>query len=227
MNNESQEIFLLLLTIVVIAAVIYISATSPSKEEFIELHWKIYKVNFSHKAQVNCKLNPCSISGVYNFGNVTFDKKNYKIVLVDLWKDRLYDAMCIDINDNNVFCEKGEGPFRERNSFLIDSNSFNIISLEEKNFAIANYPRAVNVSNFTVGFVVKSFHSKNMDFNVSMFVNETMKKSEVLTLTPGQELDLEYPVFLQKEGLYKVGITVTSLATDQQALIDFWVRYSI
>ena len=141
MKYKLQEILLLFLTIVILGIIVYISATSTSKEEFTELYWKIFKVDFSPKTQVNCALKPCSISGFYDFGNITFDNKNYRIILIDLGMAWQYDAMCIDINENNVFCEAGEGPFRERDSFLIGSDSFTIISSNEKNFAIANYQR--------------------------------------------------------------------------------------
>jgi hypothetical protein len=226
MKYNFQEILLLFLTIVILGIVVYVSATSPSKEEFTELYWKIFKVDFLQKAQVVCALKPCSISGFYDFGNITLDNKNYRIVLVDLDTAWQYSAMCIDINQNNVFCEKGEGPFRERDSFLIGSDSFTIISSNEKNFAIANYPRRVNVNNFTVGYVVKSYYRKTQDFNVSLFVNETLKESKILTISPQQEIVSQFNVFLPSKGLFRVKIDVTPSTTSQKSYIDFWVNAS-
>lgn len=174
MEYNLQEILLVFSTVLVLSVIIYISATSPSKEEFVELHWKFVEMNLSQEDQ--------GVQGL---------------------------------------------PFREGDTFLIDSDSFNVVSVNNKSVIVANYPKNVNVSDFNVGFVVKSFYSEDMSFNVSMFVNETMEKNEILTLSPKQELDLRYRVNLTDEGLYNVRVAATSLDTNQQALIDFWVRYSI
>lgn len=226
MKNISQEFFLLGLTIAILAIMIFISSTSPSKEEFIELHWSIFKISFIPKNQVTCVLRPCSISGDYKFGNLDLNGKTYGIILIDLENPRRYDNMCIDMNRNDVFCEQNEGPFIEGSSFLIESKSFNIISFEENNFAIANYPKIVNSSNFTVGFVIRSFYHRNMNFNLSMFVNETLEKSEVISLVPKQELTMNYSVSLKGEGLNKILIVANSSEGNQQSAIDFWVEYS-
>lgn len=224
-KNQTVFFFLLVFILVVIGIIVYISATSPSKEEFVEVYWQQNGVkNLRYTYDGNCKILNCSKSGIFKIGNVNLYKKIFGIIITDLEKSGEYDALCIDFNDDGIFCDYGEGPFRERDSFLIDSDAFSVLSLTEKNIIFVHYPREVYVQNFTIGFVINSHYSDVKYFNVSLFINESLENSKTLKIESNKQVLSHFEVSLPSKGLFKVEVSVSPLKTDEKAIIDFWVE---
>jgi hypothetical protein len=219
--------FLLVFTFVILSIIIYISITSPSKEEFVEVYWQVFRANeFNSKTDVNCKLFNCSKSRTYKIGNIDLNGKIFGIVLIDREKAGDYNSLCIDSNNDNVYCDDEEGPFGERGSFSIDSGAFNVIAFKENDIVIAHYPKEVHTQNFTIGFVIKSHYFHTGDFNISLFVNESLENSNTLKLGSKEETLSKFEVSLPSEGLFKVKVFVSPVETNEKANIDFWVNYT-
>jgi hypothetical protein len=217
--------FLLILTLSVLTVVIYVSATSPSKEEFIEISWKISKIeNLTNVSQVICKIDNCSISGITKIGDIDLAGEKLKAIIMDIKEAYKYEYFCIDANYNNIYCDEMEGPFKYNDSFLINGNGFNVVKVNENNLIIINYPKEVNVSSFRVGFVVKSYYRVTKNLNVSLFINEVLKDSKIINLHQKQETVEYFPVELQEKGQFRVRVAVLPITLSQRAYIDFWVR---
>ena len=224
-KNHGIFLFLLVFSFIILSIIIYISETSPSKEEFVEVYWQMFKAkNLDYADDVNCKIFFCSKSEIYKIGGINLNGKNFGIVLTDLEEADEYNFLCIDFNDDDVYCDDGEGPFRERESFLIDSNAFNVLDIRGDDIVIAHYPKEIYEQNFTVGFVIKSYYSHSEDFDISLFVNESLENSMTLELQPEEETISQFEVSLPSEGLFKVKVSVSPLTTDEKANIDFWVE---
>jgi len=225
-KNHSIFFFLLVFTLVVLSIIIYISIISPTKEEFVELYWQVFRVrDLNYTDDVTCKIFICSKSGIYKIGNIDINDEKFGIILTDLERDEEYNFLCIDFNNDDVYCDGGEGPFRERETFLIDSNAYSILNLKENNIVIAHYPKDVYDQNFNVGFVAKSHYSHTEDFEINLFVNESIENSMIFNLKPKEETFSKFKVTLPSEGLFKVKVSVTSPKIDEKVNIDFWVNY--
>jgi len=164
------------------------------------------------------------LSGIYRIGNVEINWIDYSVIIIDSYEAGVYYNLCIDIDNDEIYCEEVEGPFGFRDTFFIESNVFNINTFYGDNIIIAHYPSITENENFTVGFIVKSYYQKNLDFNVSLYINETLEKSEILSMKPGEEIVLKYPVSLPEAGLFKVKISVSPVSAKEEAHIDFWVN---
>jgi len=223
--RDNSLYFLLAITFVVLVAMVYVSATLPMKEEFVEIYWKIIKIEtLMDIKEVNCLIDPCSLSGVYKFGELELNNKTFNVLVNDLIEAERYDTICIDWNHDDIYCDLDEGPYGTRESFILDSDGYNVILFKEAKVYITNYPKEVNVSNFTIGYVIKSYYSSTSDFKLNLFVNDTLEKTETLTINPNQEVTLKTKIILPTKALYKVKISISKLNTDQEAYIDFWVR---
>lgn len=224
-RNDKLFFFCLFLLLFVMSIMTYISITLPSEEEFVELYWKVSELkDLANKTDVNCSIDNCGLSGIYKIGTVDLVDNSYKAIITDLNYEGMYDSICIDVNQNEIFCEENEGPFARRDSFGINSNSFNVIYFRNNQAFIANYPREVYVSNFTVGFVIKSNYNEVKNFNMGLFVNETLQHSENLTVEPHQEISNYYSVYLPENGLYRVKVAVLPLTLEEKTYIEFWVE---
>jgi hypothetical protein len=223
--KDKNFLLLMILTIAVLTVIVYVSATSPSKEEFIEIYWKISKIeNLTVTSKAICKMNNCSISGISKIGDVELAGGKLKTIIMDMKEAKKYDYFCIDINHDSIYCEESEGPFRYNDSFLVDENGFNAIKVDENDLIVINYPNEVNVSSFKVGFVAKSYYKKVVDLNVSLFMNDTLKNSKTMKLYPQQETLEYFPVDLPEKGQFKIRIASLPLTLDQRLYIDFWVK---
>jgi len=225
MFGEDRLFFLCLISIfIVLFIIIYISITSPPKEEFVQLYWQVFKIeNLKNTTRVNCT-GECTLSGIYRIGDAEINGANYKVIIIDPYEAGIYYNLCIDTDNDEIFCENGEGPFEFRDTFFIESNAFNIINFYENNVVIAHYPKETENENFTVGFVVKSYYQKTLDFNFDLYVNEELKKDETISIKPNEEIIFNYPVSLPEVGLFKVKISVSPVHTQEEAYIDFWVN---
>lgn len=224
--ESNDKIFYLSLafSLLILSVIAYVSVTSPTKEEFVEVYWKVSKVeNMIDTENIECKLVNCSMSGVYKFGRVNLNDKNYDIIKIDPGGPGDYYSLCIDFNENQEYCDIEEGPFPYRDTFFIDSHAFNILSLVD-DIVIAHYPKEVKDQNFTAGFVIKSYYSKTMDFDVGLYVNETLQKDKILTIQKNQEVTSYFDVELPTEGMFKVKVVVSPLTIEKEAYIDFWVK---
>jgi len=224
-KNQTVFFFLLMFIIVVIGIIVYISATSSSKEEFVEVYWQVNSVkNLRYTRDLNCKIVNCSKSGIYKIGSISLNEKIFSVILIDLDRPGEYYHSCIDFNNDGVYCDYREGPFRERDSFLIDKDAFSVLSIRENNIVIDHHPKEVYDQNFTVGFVIKSHYFDTESFNISLFVNESLEKSKIVKLKPEGEVLSHFEVSLPTKGLFKVEVSVSPLKTDEKAIIDFWVE---
>jgi hypothetical protein len=61
--------------------------------------------------EVDCDIENCSKSGIYNLGSIDLDGNNLRIITADIDKSKVYNYTCIDFNSNNNFCEENEGTF--------------------------------------------------------------------------------------------------------------------
>jgi hypothetical protein len=218
-------IFSLILLICVIVVTIYLSITLPPREEFVELYWKLTGINdLQNRTDINCTINPCSISGIYKHGTADLLYNSYDTIITDLYWNGSYDFICIDLNNNEIFCEENEGPFGAGDTFNITSNYFSVIYSKTKEFYIFNFPKKIDISNFTVGFSMKSHYKQVKTFNVSLFVNETLQHTENIILYPKQEVSEYYPVNISKDGISKVRIAVLPITFEDRAYIEFWVE---
>jgi len=203
---------------------IYISYKQPSKEEFVEIYWKIYKSEeFGNANTVNCLIENCTKSGIYRTGNINLNGINFETIIIDLNKSSEYEYVCIDLNGNNVYCEKDEGPFKKQDTFLVGDNGFNILSISESSMVIAHYPKGVRQEDFIVKFAVKSHYHATMSFNTTLFVDDYMIENKVLTLNSNEEIISNFNVKLLKEGLHTVKIMISSVNNENVSEINFWV----
>jgi len=217
--------FSLILLICVMIVIIYFSITFPSKEEFIEIYWKLTGINgLQNITDINCSIDRCSVSGIYKSGNVDLLDNSYDTIITDLYWEESYDFICIDLNQNELFCEENEGPFKAGNSFNISSNHFNIIYSKGEEFYIFNFPKETDISNFTVGFSMKSNYKEVKLFNVGLFVNETLQYTKSIVLYPDREVSKYYSVNIPEDGISKVRIAVLPITFEDRAYIEFWIE---
>jgi hypothetical protein len=164
------------------------------------------------------------MSGIYKIGNINLDGMNFNLITTDLNKSNEYVSTCIDFNKNGTYCEKTEGPFRERDTFLIDNDSFNFFWVSDKNVIVAHYPKRVSQENFTIGFVMKSHYSRTIDTKITLFVDTNQTRSKIQTLKPNEEIISKFDVTLPTLGPHKVKISTTPTTINKENEIYFWVE---
>ncbi len=214
----------LVLTLIVLGVMIYVSITSRSTEEFVELYWQVFKLeNLRNTTNVVCEHKNCSLSGVYMAGDVNLFGENYKAVISDSNEIGIYDSLCIDINYDGIFCGNHEGPWNVSNTFFIDSQPFYILKLNKDEVVITNYPKETNITNFSVSFVIKSHYKETMNFDATLFVNETLEANKTFTIEPDHEKISFFDVNLPNAGWHKVRIIVQLQALNKSTEINFWV----
>jgi hypothetical protein len=174
--------------------------------------------------QVNCSIENCSKSGMYNTGNIDLDGMNLNIITTDLNESKEYRDTCIDFNSNSNYCEEKEGPFKERDTFLIGNDGFNIFSVSNKNVVIAYYPKRISQGNFTVGFVMKSHYYETLNFKTTLSVNSTETETRIITLKPNEEIISKFNVTLSVAGSHKVKISATPTTINRGNEIYFWIE---
>jgi len=217
--------FCSILVIFVIFVIIFISSITPSAEEFIEVYWEISVVeNLVNKTQITCNLENCSRSGIYRIGNIHLNNIDYNLAIFDSEVPIKYDSLCVDLNQDGVYCDEGEGPMKERYTFSIGTDFFSILNLNEDKVIIAHFPKDLTVQTFTIGFIIESHYNQTVNLNVNLLVNETMKKSEKLSIEPKQKTIQNFTVSLPEDGLYKIKVSVFVLPNDEEIFIDFWVN---
>lgn len=224
--KENNKVFYssLILTLIILSLMIYVSSIQPSKEDFVEVYWQVFKVeNFTSTSNIVCKIMNCTTSGIYKLSKINLDGSSFNIIEIDLTNPGDYYSLCIDFNNDNQYCDRGEGPFGYRDTFLFNSYAFNIYNLGSK-IIIVNYPKEVKNQTFTVGFVIKSYYSEIMDFNLGLYVNETLQKNKNLTINPRQEVVSYFNVSLPTEGISRVKVVVSPSMTNEEAYIDFVVK---
>jgi hypothetical protein len=224
-GEDNRFFFLCLISIfIVLIIIIYVSVTSSPKEEFVEIYWQVFEIkNLENTIKVNC-LGACTLSGVYRIGDVEINGITYSVIIIDPYEAGVYSNLCIDTDNDEIYCEGGEGPFEFQGTFFIGPNAFNVMNFYEDNVIIAHYPKLTENEKNTVGFALKSYYKKTTDFNVSLHVNESLKKSEILAINPQEEIILKYIVSLPEVGLSKIKISVSPVSTKEEAYIDFWVN---
>jgi len=214
----------LILTLIALSLMIYLSYTQPSKEEFVEVYWQIFKSeDLIATNQVNCSVVNCSQSGFYK-GNIDLNGKNFGIITTDLDKLLEYKYTCIDFNSNDTYCERTEGPFKNLDSFLISNDGYNILEVTDKNVFVAHYPKNVTQQNFTIGFVTKSYYAKTMDFKATLLVDSTQKESKTIALNSNEEIVSNFNVILPTKGLHKVQVIISPLEQKSENEIGFFVN---
>jgi len=224
-RNDKIFFFCIFLLLFVVIIIIYLSITLPSKEQFVELYWKVSELkDITNKTDVNCSMINCSLSVIYRVGTIDLANKSYGGMITDPRKKGMYDSVCIDFNQNGIFCEKNEGPFKIGDSFMINSSSFNIMNSKNDQIFIADYPKETNVSNFTVGFVIKSDYYEIKNFTMGLFLNDTLQNSEIVTVEPNQAITNHYVIHLPENGLYRIRIAVLPLTMKENTYIEFWVK---
>lgn len=218
---------------VVMCISILFSIRLPSKEEYVEMYWSLSQVEgIRNVTQVNCTIPPtfqkvaanrCSLSGIHEVGSVNLAGRGYGILIMDLGKAGYYDSFCIDLNGNMNYCDSGEGPFMYYETFFLDSSAFKSLYFNQSRYVFANYPRYVFDQNFTVSFVVNSHYSRKLNFNVSVFANQTIMFSKAMELLPGKPVLLNVSMTLPKVGLFNVRANARPKGSeDEGATIDFW-----
>jgi len=223
--KDKNFLFLMILSLVALAFMIYISATSPSTEEFVEIYWKISKIeNLTDAAQINCNIDNCSISGIPKIGDMDLAGEKYKAIIMDIEGAFVYEHFCVDINRNNIYCDNLEGPFKYNDTFLINGYGFNVIDVDEDNIIVVNYPKEVSISDFRIGFVAKSYYKRSIDLNLNLFIDEILRDSKTITLYPEQETLEYFNVNLEEKGQHRVRVALLPITLEQRLYIDFWVR---
>lgn len=224
-SNDKIFFSSLILTLIILSVIIYISSVQPSKEEFIEVHWQILRSgDLTGTDSVVCKIENCSKSGIYKIGNIDLDGMNFGLITIDSDKSNKYNYTCIDFNKNGIYCEEDEGPFKERDTFLINNNGFNFFSISDKNVVVAYYPKTVDQENFTVGFVLKSHYKRTLDIKTTMSVDNNEPQSKIQTLKADEEIISTFNVTLSTVGLHEVKISTTPTTIDMRNEIYFWIE---
>jgi len=223
--NTNDKIFYssLIFSLIILSLIIYVSSTQSSKEEFIELYWQVFiSEDLNGTNMVDCIIENCSKSGIYKIGSINLSGINFRTIVTDLDELNEYKYTCIDFNNNDIHCEESEGPLKERDTFFVSNNGFNIFLVSEKNVIISHYPKIVSQQNFTIGFVVKSHYHSALDLNIILSVDSNLSKTRILTLKPNEEIISSFNVTLPTKGLHKVKIT--TMTTEGENEIDFWVN---
>ncbi len=220
--------FCLTAAIFVIAIIIFVSTITPSAEQFIEVYWELFNVeNLFDKSYVPCNLKNCSMSGIYKIGNFHFNDTDYGLVVIDPESPNRYDSICIDFNQDESYCDEGEGPMKELYTFSIGNDFFSIFNLRKDRVIIAHSPKDITTQKFKIGFVIESHYKNPVNLDVNLLVNETLKQAKNLSLDPGQKTIQTFTVTLPEDGLYKIKISVIVLPTEEEIFIDFLVnKYS-
>jgi len=214
----------LIITFIVLSLIIYISYVQPSKEEFAEVYWQVFKSeDLTAASQVNCSLVNCSKSGFHK-GTINLNGKNFGIITTDLDKLLEYKYTCIDFNNNNTYCEKTEGPFKNLDSFFIGNDGYSILEVLYNNVFVIHYPKNVTQQNFIVGFVVKSHYAKTMEFRATLVIDSTQVESKIITLNPNEEAVSNFNIILPTKGSHKVQIIISSLEQKSENEIGFFVN---
>lgn len=216
--------FCLIAVIIVIAIIIFISKITPSAEEFIEVYWELsIAEDLVEITRIPCKTD-CSVSEIYRVGNIHLKNKNYNLAIFDSEIPLEYDSLCIDFNQDGIYCDEGEGPMKEYYTFAIDTDFFNIVNVKKDRVVIAHYPKDLTVENFTIGFVIESHYTNTVYLDVNLLVNETLKISKKLSIEPKQKIIRNYEVSLPEDGLYKIKVSLFVVLSDEEVFIDFWVN---
>lgn len=217
----------LVLFLIVVCNLIYLSIAVPPKEEFVELSWKLSKVeDVTDVYGPDCRIERCSLSGINKIGKAELDNEEYNILLIDLNEPEKYDAVCIDLNHNDAYCENlEEGPFWPPDGFFIGSSAFSFNLLGSDNIIIFNYPKNVDEINFTVSYIVKSHYSDTLDYDLFLAINRTTSSAKTITLEPNQEALIQENVILPRKGDYRVEVLVSPVGVSEKASISFFVSY--
>jgi hypothetical protein len=224
-TDNHTFIFLSVFTIIIVSIILYVSAISTSKEEFVEVYWQINSMkDLRYTRYVNCKMVNCSLSGIYEIGKVNINGKIFNATLIDIVRPSQYYHLCIDFNNDGIYCDNREGPFTLKDSFLMGKDAFNILYISNNNIVIADYPHEVYDQNFTTGFVMKSHYFDTRFLNISLFVNQTLEKSKTIQIEPEEEVFSHLNVSLPTKGLFRVEVSVSPLGTEEKSSIDFWVE---
>jgi hypothetical protein len=128
------------------------------------------------------------------------------------------------MNRNEIYCEENEGPFKEGETFQKNSYSFSIINPSEKKFIIFNFPKETTLSNFIVGYSIKSNYKEEKEFEIGYYINETLQKIDNKKINPDQMISEYYTVNLPENGLYKVKVALLPLTIEDRTYIEFWVN---
>jgi len=87
-----------------------------------------------------------------------------------------------------------------------------------------DYPKNVSQQDFTVGFVIKSYYARTLDFDVTLSVDSDQTETKIVTLKPNEEIISRFNVTLPTEGLHNVKITTTPTTIEKENEIEFWVE---
>jgi len=217
--------FCLIVSIFVIVIIIFKSTITPSAEEFLEVYWEpSIAEDLVNKTQIPCNSAECSKSGIYRVGDIHLKNTDYDLIVFDSEKPMIYDSLCIDLNQNGIYCDDNEGPMKQHYTFSIDTDFFNILGLNEDKVIIAHYPKDLTEENFTIGFIIESHYNNPVNLDVNLFVNETLEKSENLSIEPKQKVSKNFAVVLSEDGLHKIKVSVFVLPSNEEIFIDFWVN---
>lgn len=218
----------LVLIVVFFSLLIYLSMKFPSTEEFVELYWEFVKVeNPTDEYDAVCKDASCSLSGINKFKKAKIDQVEYDILFLDLNEPEKYDSICIDLNQNDVYCEDEEGPFWSPEGFMINNTTFSY-NLFGDGIVIFSFPKKlVNRTDFEVSYNIRSHYSKILEFDVTLTVNDEVFSEKEIILEPNQQMLIKDQVSIpEEERLHEVEVVVSPRKGGQSAKINFFVKYS-
>ena len=201
---------------------IYFSHNLETKEEFVEVYWQLFKLSPSEEVtNITCTNNTCYNDTVYMKGYLNFMKEETGVLFLG---DDEPTSFCLDIDNDQVFCELLEGPFEEGDIFFVDSYGFTIMAFHEDYYPIFQYPRVTEQSTFNVSVNIKSSYKDQKQLDMLVFVNTAPLENRTITMNPDEEITETFEIKLESEGLNKVKIVFS--VDKEDGWIDFSTNYS-
>jgi hypothetical protein len=89
---------------------------------------------------------------------------------------------------------------------------------------LTDYTKEVNTNNFTFDFSIKSYYFSRKDFEINLYLNETILNNKTLNIGPREKIDIKENIHLPTNETYLVKVFVRPLDEQKEAYIYFWIN---
>lgn len=207
-------VFYVNLTLILIffIALSYISVNPSLPRGFADVYWEFINVENPWPTDtVLCKDMKCSLSGINKVKEIQIGYSNYDILFMDINQPEKYDSICVDVNDNDIYCEYAEGPFSPSETFLIGESTYSYRFLGEESIVIFFYPQKLaGRTVFTVSYSIKSYYLDAKKYDVVLTVNNNIVSKQEIFLRPLERRMIQEEITIlpiQRE--HKIEVIVT------------------
>ncbi|MBD3155594.1 MAG: hypothetical protein GF368_02975 [Candidatus Aenigmarchaeota archaeon] len=190
----------------------YISVSPSLPRGFVDVYWEFINVENPWPTDTAlCKDMKCSLSGISKIREIQIGHSNYDILFMDINQPEKYDSICVDVNDNDIYCEHAEGPFSPSETFLIGGSTYSYRFLGEESIVIFFYPqKLIGRTVFTISYNIKSYYLDAKKYDVVLTVNNNIVSKQEIFLRPLERRTIEEEITIlpiQRE--HKVEVIAT------------------